>query len=443
MKRAKLSFDELALLSAIVLRVASPATADMSYFVAAMVAMRGRSLAIQALALSWLFSMLNPAIAHGGALASVGRYAVVAGAALGVVLDHRKHTDSLAAGTLLLGGFLALHSVLFSAVVDVSVLKSLIWAVTMATLCAAWAGLDSAARERLIHRIFYGLTAILLLSLPLLAHPIGYKVNGTGFQGLLGHPQEFGVTMALLALWFSGKILAQRDPGWFPLVLFCAALFLIVRSEARTGALALILGVGLALFLLASRLRKPIKEEFPGLGGRKVHLFMAISLFIVLFSGQALTQTMASFLAKRTTSTSLAEAYETSRGELIRVMWANIQEHPLEGIGFGVASVPETMRIVRDPVLGVPVSALIEKGVLPVAVLEEVGLIGFCLVLLWLWKLYTRCARGGFLPSAIFFTVMLLNMGEAMFFSTSGMGLMVLILLGWGASFTRQEKMAA
>ncbi len=72
----------------------------------------------------------------------------------------------------------------------------------------------------------------------------------------------------------------------------------------------------------------------------------------------------------------MLEAYDLSRGSLIDEMWQNITEHPLAGIGFGIGSDPSEMEIERDPVFRLPIGAPIEKGVLPIAVVEELGIIG-------------------------------------------------------------------
>lgn len=436
----KISVSDFFLLAAIGLRVASHATADLSYFVVALYALRGRSYAIQALAMSWFFSMLSSGIMPGGGLASIGRYAVILCAALAVLKQPRSPHGSMATGTLLLGALMVGHSVLFSGVVDVSILKAVIWAVSMATLSATWSGLHPAERQVLIRNLFGGLSLILLLSLPLLFHPLGFMLNGTGFQGILGHPQEFGVTMALVAVWSAHTMLSKKDPSWVALGLLALSMLMVFLSEARTGALALLLGVFSAILIQISRTRSTSGRLFPGIRSTKVHLAALLAMFIIGLNLGDFQRELADFFTKRTDSVSLAQAYENSRGKLMVDMWSNIRETPFEGIGFGVGSIPGEMAITRDPVLGLPVSAIVEKGVLPLAVLEELGAMGFVFVALWFWGLLRRAAHGGFFPLAISLTILLLNMGESMLFSTSGMGLMALILLGWASSFPRHNS---
>ncbi|MBK8742082.1 MAG: hypothetical protein IPM02_22385 [Betaproteobacteria bacterium] len=141
-----------------------------------------------------------------------------------------------------------------------------------------------------------------------------------------------------------------------------------------------------------------------------------------------------SFIIKRGTTPDLADAYEGSRGELISRMWENIEKTPFEGIGFGIASSPELNEIQREPMFDLPVGAAVEKGVMPVAVLEEVGIPGFLLVAVWFGMLLLRSAQRGIEPLAVSATVLMLNMSEATFFSPGGLGLLWLLLAGWAYS---------
>jgi hypothetical protein len=116
-------------------------------------------------------------------------------------------------------------------------------------------------------------------------------------------------------------------------------------------------------------------------------------------------------------------------------MGENIREHPLLGIGFGIASFPEDFVVERDTLLGLPVSATTEKGVLPVMVVEELGALGALAFVLWLWIILRKSAtRGGLVALAVIWTALLLNIGEAMLFSPGGMGLLLMILIAWGVN---------
>ena len=426
-------------LIAIVMRLASTPTANISYLIIAAYAMFGRVYAIQALTLSWLFSMLSPGIAAEATTATVGRYVVLFAAAISVLLrsgllQKKMYITWPVLSTGFLGLFLIGHSVLFSPMSDVSMLKALSWLLAMTTLLAAWGGLSYDEREQLVGQIFRGLVLLMLLSLPLLNLPVGYLRNGTGFQGLMNHPQAFGPTMALLGAWSAGRMFALPKPPWKSIALVATCLMLVVLSEARTAGLAMVLGITVAVVLAPGLSGRSIRSLLPGLASRRFHLVIAVAVACSLVVGPILVERLGNYIVKRGHAQSLVEAYDTSRGRLIQEMWANVEKNPLEGIGFGIASDPYEMVVVRDPILNLPTGASIEKGVVPLAVLEELGVFGFTLFVLWIWMLLRRGARNGVSHLAVISTLLLINMGESTLFSPGGLGLLLMILLAWAST---------
>lgn len=427
------------------MRLASAPTANLSFFLIAIYGLLGRSQAIQALALSWLFTMLNPALAPDASLASIGRYLVIFAAAISIAWRSVSRSSGfsikrLSLFTLSLGVLMLAHSLLFSAVVDVSVLKVVSWMVVVLTLLSAWQGLAVEERVALFNQLQWGLSWLMLLSLPLLAVPgIGYLRNGTGFQGLLSHPQAFGPTVALVGVLVGGRLLGARKPAWRDMALLGMCLVLVVLSEARTAGVAMILG------LLISALLSPLfagvsrRRMLPGLRSRRFQIVALMAVAGVIVAGPLLAGKLSSYLFKRSDATNLIAAADASRGALVEKMFLNIQKNPLTGIGFGIASEPAYMEVERDPVLGLPLSALVEKGVMPVAVLEELGIFGGVAVLGWLLLVLRRGARAGVQQFAVLITLVLVNFGESMFFSVGGMGMLLLILLA--GAVTSEQRM--
>lgn len=416
----------------------SDSYADLSYLVLAGYALFGRVQAIQALALSLLFTLLNPGFAPEVSLGAEGRYAVLAGAAASVMVRGLLEGGFRISGPVLatvgLGAFFAVHALLFSQVPGVSVLKAVSWTVAFCTLLSAWRGLDQDTRARLEVQLFGSLALILLISLPLVGYPLGYLRNGSGFQGILSHPQAFGPLMALLGVWAGSRILALRRPPWITIGLLAACLVSVMLSEARTAGVALVLGLAIGIGAAPILARRSLRAVLPGLGSGRVHLLMALVVAAAVVAAPSVGDRVGEFIAKRSGAQSLAEAYDVSRGRLMQEMETNIQEHPLRGIGFGVASDPAAMVVQRDPILGLPTGAPVEKGVMPLALWEEVGLFGLVLAALWLWMLVRRAARNGAVPLAVLTTILLLNLGEATLFSAGGVGMLQLVLLGWCVS---------
>jgi hypothetical protein len=72
---------------------------------------------------------------------------------------------------------------------------------------------------------------------------------------------------------------------------------------------------------------------------------------------------------------------------------------------------------------GIPLSAPVEKGFLPTAVLEETGIFGAVALLYVLWSLGKSAWRSPSLPLvAAFFTCLFVNFGEENLLSPSGIG---------------------
>lgn len=426
---------------ALLARLLSPATADLSFLILAVYALRGRLEAIQALALSWLFIMLNSGLVPEVTYAEIGRYVVLLGAALslvrGQVVKSGRTDGSFMAFTIFLGVFFIVHALVLSVMPDVSILKAFSWMVTMTTLISAWRGLTSEKSALLQSWLIGFLIIILLSSLPFVAiRSIGYMRNGSGFQGILSHPQAFGPVMALLGALILGWLLAQKRPPWTAIVLMLVCLGMIVMSEARTAGIALVLGAGFALFFVSFLSGNSLTKLAPALRSQRFQMLIIVGFFAAVAMSSQLGAMANKFITKggKVQVSGLVEAYDDSRGFKIDEMLENIGAQPFSGIGFGIASDSDAMNVKHDPLLGLPVGASIEKGVMPLAVLEEVGVPGLILVSIWLLMLLQRAAARGVATLCVAMVVLLMNMAESVLFSPGGMGMLSLILLAWATA---------
>lgn len=430
-------FGYLPLLMALAMRVASGPTAVASYIVLAAFAMFGRSHAILSLTFSWLFSMLNTDLVPENSGGAAARYLVILAAAASA-LYHRGAVAKYRANgafnmTVMLLLFLLVHSVVFSAKPDVSIMKALSWGITMLSLMALWQGLPAEDQANTANRIYHVLVGVLLGSLPLFATGPGYATNGTGFQGVLNQPQIFGMTMALLATWAGSRMLAEQRPGWFIILTTGASIAAVVLSEARTGGAALVLGIGLSLLMSPAIAGRSLIKMAPGLKSWRVWAVIFFGIATIVLMGPAFIQFLDQFISKsgRADVDGFWEAYDNSRGGLMAPMIANIMENPLRGVGFGIASDPSEMVVERDPIFGLPLGGAIEKGTALLAIFEELGIMGGLIVAWWIWRLLRNGASSGFIPFAVCMTALLLNMGEYTLFSVGGHGLLAMILFGW------------
>jgi hypothetical protein len=424
------------LLLALTANLVGGAVAALSYFLLAVYALLGRAQLIQSLALLSFFSVLNPGIIlMSQSDSSVLRYIPIIGAIVSLLLrSHasvargRMGISLVVLGTLCLGAFLFIHSMLFSQMVDVSILKSVLWVTVIVILLAAWRGLSDLEHDHLQKQLFGGLVVSMLVSLPFLAITIGYK--GEGFQGVFNQPQVLGLVMATLAACLIGRLTQPVRYRWLDMFLLVLCLLMLVMSEARTAGFALVLalaGIPIIFFVLRGRGRTLLKS-----------LTSVCAIFLVVWF--SFSEQLTKFAFKRDSAVNISGTLEASRGILMFPMIANIAENPMSGIGFGVGSIPSERYVNRDNILGLPSGAPVEKGVLPLAVIEELGAPGFFAVALWLWMMFRRSYRAGFYPFLVLSLVLLMNLGEATLFSTGSVGLFFLIMFTWAVTAKDRSK---
>lgn len=424
---------------AIALRFIGGGSATLAYLLLGLYALMGRRQTVESLSVSWLITMVNP-----GIFPEIGygpRYIVLVLSAVsalwysGVGRGHSVRIGKKTLVTIVLGVFLVMHSILISRVPDVSVLKSMTFVLVFVTLISVWSGMRREERADATSFLFGLMILVLVVSLSTLMSEVGYFKNGHGFQGILDHPQAFGVFVSILAVWVTVDFFIAKRFSIWKVGILLLSLVSIFLSEARTAGLGMLLGLVAAFTVGAiSRPRLGGKALSDLLKGRVLGAIVAVSACVIIM-GTMIGDLLDSYLSKRNdVDGGLADVYEASRGGLIEDMLQNIEDHPLFGIGFGVSSVPDDMEVVRDPVTGFPLSAAVEKGVMPLAVVEELGLVGAVVVYAWILWLLWGAVKKGLKPAAIFLTVLFLNLGEMTFFSPGGMGLFHMIVATWAIS---------
>lgn len=445
----KFSVTGLLVVLAFGFRIGSPFLADLSYLFLGLLALLGRRQAVIALALSWFFTMLNPGLVPEASFGAVGRYFVIVAAAVSVLLRAKTKSQTAPQGliwsTWLLAIFIFTHSLTVSPFVDVSLLKLFSWLTVFLTLLSAWGGLLQEARTSLASQLFWSFAVLALLSVPLFFLPVGYLRNGSGFQGLLSHPQAFGLSMAFLATWASARMLSVKRKWYWTLLVFLLAVFLTIVSEARTAGVALVFAIFVSLALVRLTSKKRMKLLFPAFQSKNFSFFVLGAVLVLLVLAPKIAEVANKFLTKsgRADVSDLISAFKLSRGVLYLPMLENIASAPWKGIGYGVPSDPQSLAVQRDPLFGLPVSAPVEKGVMPLAILEELGILGFGIFVLWLLIMCRYAIKGGVTGLAIILVVLLVNLGEAMLFSPGGMGLLAILLSTYAVVCGSSERYEA
>jgi len=422
---------------ALLLRAGGNATSILAYVLLALLGVAGPTQAVLAMAGSFLVTMINEGLVGPADAGAAGRYLVICAAAAGTAIRRARsgapHRDGNALlATTALGLAIILHSLFVSPFPDVSVLKALMWSVSIGTLLSLWAELGDQGRVNAERSLVQGALLVAALSVPLVFVGPGYLRNGVGFQGLLNHPQALGAALAPVAGWIIAGYLEASSTRWPQLVAAGALLGLILLSRSRSAGLAVVAGVTAAVALVAVVGSNSSRGTGFGRVGRRVAVPIAVALLAAAALGVEWSGALEGYLKKGADDASIVGAYDVSRGHFIRRMWRNVESTPWLGIGFGIASEREAMVVTRDDATGLPVGAPVEKGVMPLAIIEELGVVGGALVFAWMAFLVRRSVQGGMRHASVVLTVIAVNLGEAAFFSTGGLGIWLLILFSWG-----------
>ncbi len=434
-------------LALIALRLVGGPGAYAAFGLLVLYAFRGPTESLKALFLSWLLSHLNPGISAMPPNVELLRIGILLAALSTTIFATFRSRNALLLGRtvsafVVFGGFVILHSLVVSYAPDVSILKATLYLIMTLTLAVAWFS-NRVDVDRLQGWMFFWLAAIVFASAPLIFTGLGYFVNAKGFQGILNHPQVFGLTMALTAAWAGGRILRFRSFYILDVVLAGLIMLFLLLSESRGAMLAASAGL-IFSFLLAQGFKiRPALNALRNLQHKRVAFLMVCALFTGALFFDKVSNLVERTIAKRTDNATISSAFGASRGRLIAASMQNFYDNPVLGIGFGVATKPEEMKVKRDPFLGLPISAPIEKGNMYSAMLEEVGFAGSLLFAGLLLTLLGSIMRSGQLEMIwIFFVGLMVNVGEAVLFSPNGIGMLVwiLILMAASARTTQQQQ---
>ena len=155
-------------------------------------------------------------------------------------------------------------------------------------------------------------------------------------------------------------------------------------------------------------------------------LLMLVVVFDTLSSGR-IYKSVISFANKgggETSGLDLKQVMQSREG-IIQQSWDLFKSHPLTGIGFQVADSAEFRE--KATLLSAP----IEKGFLPTAILEETGIFGTFFFVIFLISFLGYLIGQRHIPATtVFLTFLLTNMGEVSLFALGGPGQLGWILTG-------------
>ena len=314
-----------------------------------------------------------------------------------------------------------LHCLIVSEAPLVSISKFLLWAmvfISISVLANLFGKSPEFSRDVWMEEIRTIVYSVMILSIPFAFLDIGYFVNGTGFQGVMNHPQSFGFVASVCCLLLFDHVIRDKISMLRMGILLVSLLF-VVMSESRSALLITMLGM--ATQVCSLEVRRP---GFPRRLGRKTVVTLLLSFVLAPF---LYTQLGVSLGAKAGLENStVLQAYEISRGGLLLIAAENILARPSLGIGWGVPSDLQINLETAKFVLGIPISVPVEKGIFLVALVEEIGVwlsLGFLVSLFSHFELRNNDSL--YLLVAVF----LYNFTENVFTSVGGMGFFCLVIL--------------
>lgn len=421
---------------AIILRCTNEALVDISYIFLIILCFLGPRSIIISIVLLWLFYSLNtPLFPVNSEIYSFIRFLIIF---LALALSFHNlpkksfHLNiKIYSSLLLFILFVLIQSFFKSPFVEVSILKIVTWSSLFILLMNCWSKIDKEEFYVLSKNLFIFFTVITVSSFFLIKKEYGYVQNAELFQGVLHHPQLFAIIMSVFGLMIVTGFPYRFKSNLVNLLMMLIVIYLLILSNGRTGILALILST--IIFTLVNPSFDFIKRQYTNTSKFIFFLSLIVLPFFIILVFQINNLLNIDFLKNIITKSGatdeklLIEAYLESRGDLLFETYNNIIDNFWTGIGFGIGSNLETFVVLRDPFFNMPYFGAVEKGMVFFAVLEEVGIFGFLFFILFLFCCFFNLCETGFKSLPLFSIILLLNFGENSFFSTGGVGGLLLV----------------
>jgi hypothetical protein len=327
---------------------------------------------------------------------------------------------------------LLINSFFVSAVPSISAFKTISFCVALLCVIRLAMLTSDQSLEMLLFVAELG-TAVVIVSLPLLPLGLGYSRGASGFNGVLNQPQALGIFLVMTGSAAFATAFKVLRLGHVLIVIGLAQWSLIFLTGARTALVAIALG-GI-VYLLETVVRGGRGSQLRNVSPHIVAIAIT-GLILVGTVSPGIRERFASYLQKGDKQSIVSAdnrelaLRESSRGGQIFDALELAEEHPLFGYGFGVGPDSESNMAGNGSQLGgIPLSAPVEQGFLPLASIAQIGMVGSCFVFAFLILIYGLARRDSGETAALFAAVLGVNVGEMIFYSPGGLGLFMWVLL--------------
>jgi len=253
-----------------------------------------------------------------------------------------------------------------------------------------------------LHWMLKLLSLIILPSLLFIIMPVGYLINGVSFQGITNQPNMFGILSVLfIALVFSYAQNNKNIIKYYLIIIPILTFYMVILSKSRTALISCIILV--LLYLLLSYIKRVSKII--------VMSFSTIGL-ILLVLGSSFNDFFITYLSKGQKQGELLN----SRKDQVEVLISNFLNNPWFGNGFMVPVLPSKSFEFSS-------EFIVEPGNLFLGVLSFSGIIGFLIFLVYMLKIFWVSKWNFKSNGFVLIAVILINMGELVFFSSNNIGI--------------------
>jgi hypothetical protein len=252
------------------------------------------------------------------------------------------------------------------------------------------------------------------------------------FCGITYQSQALGPLLAIIIVYMIlDMFLIRRSGRKIHMTLLVCALPMLYMTRARVGLVAVVGGVLHLFFLSAGRyiLSRKIRVQV-----QRGMIAGGAVLAAILIVGELHSGAVSRFIRKNddvsADTRTVSEAFTESRMGSVEMNLYDFKRNPLMGSGFQVW---EKHRYEKRSGFFSYLSASVEKGLLPLLVLGEGGIVGAVLFLCFCISFYRGCSKNRLVATPCMMTAFLMsNFGEATFFSPGAVGgvLWIISILG-------------
>lgn len=244
----------------------------------------------------------------------------------------------------------------------------------------------------------------------------------TLFCGVTGQSQMLSPLLACSFAWvLCDMLFVEGRFRWQHAALLLCALPLLYLTRSRTALVGVMVALALIYFYLPQRLTLDKRMKI-WLG--HILIVGGVALVALAAVAEIRSHTISRWIRKtddiKSDQRSLSEAFTASRQGLVDMCMDDFKRSPMLGMGFQVSVfTPQLMEGQKGLILSSP----IEKGVAPIMILGETGVVGSLVFIAFLVVFYFGCeSKSLFISVTMMLVLLALNMGEATFFSPGGIG---------------------